>query len=183
MNDSLTYIQCYMLQIVKYLIFCWQSTPATTRWDETPGHGKGGETPGATPGASTHMWDATPGHATPGHATPGRDTPSHDRMNSSRRNRWDETPKTERGTASCYVCCNKSVLWKSVCMRTCNFKTFSSKVASSMIKYLSLTLQCFQVCKPTLFVNWMLVVLVKPLFSALLLKPTLPHKQFCICCK
>ncbi|XP_054285703.1 splicing factor 3B subunit 1 isoform X1 [Macrosteles quadrilineatus] len=74
------------------------ATPATTRWDETPGHGKGGETPGATPGASTRMWDATPGHATPGHATPGRETPSHDKMASSRRNRWDETPKTERET-------------------------------------------------------------------------------------
>lgn len=37
------------------------------------------------------MWDATPGAA-----TPGRDTPAHDK--SSRRNRWDETPKTERET-------------------------------------------------------------------------------------
>ncbi|GFG37140.1 hypothetical protein Cfor_05800 [Coptotermes formosanus] len=74
------------------------ATPASTRWDETPGHGKGGETPGATPGQSTRMWDATPGHATPGHATPGRETPSHDKGTSSRRNRWDETPKTERET-------------------------------------------------------------------------------------
>jgi splicing factor 3B subunit 1 len=74
------------------------ATPASTRWDETPGHGKGGETPGATPGQSTRMWDATPGHATPGHATPGRETPSHDKGASSRRNRWDETPKTERET-------------------------------------------------------------------------------------
>ncbi|CAG0896458.1 unnamed protein product [Darwinula stevensoni] len=62
-------------------------------WEETPGHarsGAGGETPGgaATP-SSTRLWDATPGHATPGHekATP-----------SARRNRWDETPKTERET-------------------------------------------------------------------------------------
>ena len=75
----------------------FQATPASTRWDETPGHGKGGETPGATPGQSTRMWDATPGHATPGHATPGRETASHDKGASSRRNRWDETPKTERG--------------------------------------------------------------------------------------
>ncbi|PNF36634.1 Splicing factor 3B subunit 1 [Cryptotermes secundus] len=74
------------------------ATPASTRWDETPGHGKGGETPGATPGQSTRMWDATPGHATPGHATPGRETPGHDKGASSRRNRWDETPKTERET-------------------------------------------------------------------------------------
>ncbi|XP_043471076.1 splicing factor 3B subunit 1 isoform X1 [Leptopilina heterotoma] len=73
------------------------ATPATIRWDETPGHGKGGETPGATPGVSTRMWDATPGHATPGAATPGRETPSHEKL-SSRRNRWDETPKTERET-------------------------------------------------------------------------------------
>ncbi|CAG2067567.1 unnamed protein product, partial [Timema podura] len=74
------------------------ATPSSTRWDETPGHGKGGETPGATPGQSTRMWEATPGHATPGHATPGRETtPSHDKS-SARRNRWDETPKTERET-------------------------------------------------------------------------------------
>ncbi|XP_035742278.1 splicing factor 3B subunit 1-like isoform X1 [Vespa mandarinia] len=73
-------------------------TPAAIRWDETPGHGKGGETPGATPGISTRMWDATPGHATPGAATPGRETPSHEKTVSSRRNRWDETPKTERET-------------------------------------------------------------------------------------
>ncbi|KAK0160480.1 hypothetical protein PV328_007888 [Microctonus aethiopoides] len=73
-------------------------TPAAIRWDETPGHGKGGETPGATPGVSTRMWDATPGHATPGAVTPGRETPSQDKIISSRRNRWDETPKTERET-------------------------------------------------------------------------------------
>lgn len=78
-------------------------TPAAIRWDETPGHGKGGETPGATPGVSTRMWDATPGHATPGAVTPGRETPSHEKVVSSRRNRWDETPKTERGL--CYKLC------------------------------------------------------------------------------
>lgn len=66
-------------------------TPADIRWDETPGH-KGSETPGATPGQSTRIWDATPGAA-----TPGRETPGHDKA-SSRRNRWDETPKTERET-------------------------------------------------------------------------------------
>lgn len=75
----------------------FQSTPAHARWDETPGHPKGSETPGATPGQSTRMWDATPGHATPGAATPGRETPGHEKGASSRRNRWDETPKTERG--------------------------------------------------------------------------------------
>ncbi|XP_044726974.1 splicing factor 3B subunit 1 [Chrysoperla carnea] len=75
-------------------------TPADHRWDETPGHKTGSETPGATPGQSTRMWDATPGHATPGAATPGRDTPghAHDGKSTSRRNRWDETPKTERET-------------------------------------------------------------------------------------
>ncbi|XP_065173292.1 splicing factor 3B subunit 1 isoform X2 [Atheta coriaria] len=66
-------------------------TPADHRWDETPGH-KGSETPGATPGQSTRIWDATPGAA-----TPGRETPGHDKA-ASRRNRWDETPKTERET-------------------------------------------------------------------------------------
>lgn len=85
-----------------------QVTPAAIRWDETPGHGKGGETPGATPGVSTRMWEATPGHATPGAVTPGRETPSHDKVLSSRRNRWDETPKTERGktftSMICYGC-------------------------------------------------------------------------------
>ncbi|XP_018562701.1 splicing factor 3B subunit 1 isoform X2 [Anoplophora glabripennis] len=68
-------------------------TPADIRWDETPGH-KGSETPGATPGQSTRIWDATPGAA-----TPGRETPGHGGDKStSRRNRWDETPKTERET-------------------------------------------------------------------------------------
>ena len=58
---------------------------------------------GATPGQSTRMWDATPGHATPGAVTPGRDTPGHATPGqtagtpSARRNRWDETPRTERG--------------------------------------------------------------------------------------
>lgn len=68
-------------------------TPADIRWDETPGH-KGSETPGATPGQSTRMWDSTPGAATPGRETPGH---SGDKS-TSRRNRWDETPKTERET-------------------------------------------------------------------------------------
>lgn len=77
-------------------------TPAAVRWDETPGHGKGAETPGATPGVSTRMWDATPAHATPGAATPGRETPSHEKTVTSRRNRWDETPKTERGCCAIY---------------------------------------------------------------------------------
>lgn len=80
----------------------WESaeTPSNTRWDETPGRKTGAETPGATPGQSTRMWDATPGHLTPGATTPGRDTgtPGH-QASSARRNRWDETPRTERGKA------------------------------------------------------------------------------------
>lgn len=70
-------------------------TPSHSRWDETPGRPKGSDTPGATP--STRAWDATPGHATPGAATPGRETPGH-QASSARKNRWDETPKTERDT-------------------------------------------------------------------------------------
>lgn len=75
-----------------------QATPSWENergaWEETPGGGgRGGETPGATP--SARVWDATPAHLTPGHATPGRDTPAH---HASRRNRWDETPKTDRET-------------------------------------------------------------------------------------
>ncbi|XP_039958218.1 splicing factor 3B subunit 1 [Bactrocera neohumeralis] len=70
----------------------WEDkTPGDHRWDETPGH-KGSETPGATPGLGTRIWDATPAHAmTPSHETPGQEK-------SARRNRWDETPKTERET-------------------------------------------------------------------------------------
>ncbi|XP_067641774.1 splicing factor 3B subunit 1 [Eurosta solidaginis] len=70
----------------------WEDkTPGDHRWDETPGH-KGSETPGATPGLSTRIWDATPAHP----MTPSHDTPGHEK--SARRNRWDETPKTERET-------------------------------------------------------------------------------------
>ncbi|XP_032364602.1 splicing factor 3B subunit 1 isoform X1 [Etheostoma spectabile] len=77
-------------------------TPSSTRWDETPGRPKGSETPGATP--STRMWDPTPSHTPAGAATPGRDTPGHatpghgGATGSVRKNRWDETPKTERET-------------------------------------------------------------------------------------
>uniref|UniRef100_A0A182J3Z3 Splicing factor 3B subunit 1 domain-containing protein n=1 Tax=Anopheles atroparvus TaxID=41427 RepID=A0A182J3Z3_ANOAO len=69
-----------------------EKTPADHRWDETPGH-KGSETPGATP--NVRIWDATPAHASGAAATPGRETPAE---KSTRRNRWDETPKTERET-------------------------------------------------------------------------------------
>lgn len=69
----------------------YQKTPADHRWDETPHH-KGNETP-ATP--SARMWDPTPAHQTPGRQA-GAETPAHEK--STRRNRWDETPKTERET-------------------------------------------------------------------------------------
>ncbi|XP_004535089.1 splicing factor 3B subunit 1 [Ceratitis capitata] len=70
----------------------WEDkTPGDHRWDETPGH-KGSETPGATPGLGTRIWDATPAHP----MTPSHETPGHEK--SARRNRWDETPKTERET-------------------------------------------------------------------------------------
>ena len=76
------------------------TTPSISRWDETPGRAKGAETPGATPGVSTRNWDTTPGHATPGAVTPGRETPGAQATPSARKNRWDETPKTERGMTS-----------------------------------------------------------------------------------
>ena len=82
---------------VAYIVVCHasvcvcllQSTPSASQWDETPGRAKGSETPGATP--STRLWESTPGHATPGAATPGHGTPG------GKKNRWDETPKTDRG--------------------------------------------------------------------------------------
>lgn len=93
--------------------FCSVKTPGHTpslRWDETPGRAKGSETPGATPGSK--IWDPTPSHTPAGAATPGRgDTPGHatpghgGATSSARKNRWDETPKTERGTSSgVWVC-------------------------------------------------------------------------------
>ncbi|KAL5278450.1 SF3B1 family protein [Megaselia abdita] len=72
-------------------------TPADHRWDETPGHKMGGETPGATPGIGTRMWEATPAHiSVPSVVPQSHETPAHEK--SARRNRWDETPKTERET-------------------------------------------------------------------------------------
>lgn len=97
-------------------MICLQRTPADHRWDETPGGGtgRGGETPGATPGQSTRQWDATPGHA-----TPGRETPSHASQPQSRRNRWDETPKTERGELTSYPIISylwiKNIFYITIC--------------------------------------------------------------------
>ena len=79
-------------------------TPGAQRWEETPGRLKGSETPGAivTPGPSTRAWAETPSHMTPGATTPGRGTPAVGATPggtpSMRKNRWDETPKTERET-------------------------------------------------------------------------------------
>ena len=102
----------YCQKIATFLVFVLQQTPGHTpahtpsnsRWDETPGRAKGSETPGTTP--STRIWDPTPSHTPAGAATPGRDTPGHATpghggatgSHRERKNRWDETPKTERET-------------------------------------------------------------------------------------
>ncbi|CAH8474873.1 unnamed protein product [Schistosoma haematobium] len=68
------------------------STPGSrSQWDDTPGRAKD---PGATPGQSVRQWSETPLFA----ATPGRETGSSafGGTPSARRNRWDETPHTER---------------------------------------------------------------------------------------
>ena len=74
------------------------ATPARplNQWDATPGRrDPGSETPsGATP--AVRMWDPTPAHATPGRETPGAATPGA--ATPGRRNRWDETPRTDRET-------------------------------------------------------------------------------------
>lgn len=64
------------------------ATPAIPgRWDQTPSHvPDGSKTPA--------QWEPTPVHVS---SQSGAITPSTDTINkSSRRNRWDETPKTER---------------------------------------------------------------------------------------
>jgi splicing factor 3B subunit 1 len=79
------------------------ATPGRQAWGETPGRvAPGAETPGHDT-AKGRMWDPTPAHATPGRdkssETPGHTsggaTPSGA---SSRRNRWDETPRAEKDT-------------------------------------------------------------------------------------
>ena len=81
--------------------FAEASTPQhNPAWAETPGRkDPGSETPGnATPGA--RMWDPTPAHTTPGRDKMGAETPGHGAATpsaSTRRNRWDETPRTDRG--------------------------------------------------------------------------------------
>ena len=77
------------------------TTPARAtlnQWDATPGRkDPGAETPG--PGAQIRQWDPTPAHATPGRDTPaGGMTPGAQTPGTARRNRWDETPRTDRET-------------------------------------------------------------------------------------
>ncbi|EUB57959.1 Splicing factor 3B subunit [Echinococcus granulosus] len=64
------------------------ATPSSRQWEETPGRPRD---PAATPGL--RQWAETPAYV-PSAATPGRDplagTPS------ARKNRWDETPHSER---------------------------------------------------------------------------------------
>ncbi|VDP77193.1 unnamed protein product [Echinostoma caproni] len=71
-------------------------TPGSrSQWDETPGRPKD---PSATPGQSVRQWAETPGHLS-GAVTPGRDVSGSSLLGgtpSARRNRWDETPHTER---------------------------------------------------------------------------------------
>jgi len=79
------------------------STPSHAAWAETPGRkDPGAETPGngSTP-AAVRMWDPTPAHTTPGREKSGAETPGHGAATpgaSTRRNRWDETPRTDRET-------------------------------------------------------------------------------------
>jgi len=73
------------------------STPSHAAWAETPGRkDPGSETPGV---AVVRAWDPTPAHATPGRQAGGAETPGHGAATpgaSARRNRWDETPRTDR---------------------------------------------------------------------------------------
>merc|ERR1719507_1624233 len=69
----------------------------------TPGRvAPGSETPGT--GDRGRMWDPTPAHATPGRdkssETPGHAGSATPGGASSRRNRWDETPRTDRETTA-----------------------------------------------------------------------------------
>lgn len=69
--------------IQKKKISTWEAeTPAVAHWEETPSRSKGSETPagGAMTPGSNRLWESTPGLD-----------------DSRKRNRWDETPKTERG--------------------------------------------------------------------------------------
>ncbi|KAL7064336.1 hypothetical protein AAHC03_05480 [Spirometra sp. Aus1] len=70
------------------------ATPASrTQWEETPGRPRD---TAVTPGPGVRQWSETPAHL-PAGATPGRDaTSALGGTPSARKNRWDETPHTER---------------------------------------------------------------------------------------
>ena len=77
------------------------ATPGRQAWAETPGRvAPGSETPGTVDRG--RMWDPTPAHTTPGRdkssETPGHAGSATPGGASSRRNRWDETPRTDRET-------------------------------------------------------------------------------------
>merc|ERR1719412_39339 len=76
------------------------TTPARLQpWDATPGRRDPSATPGSGMTPASRMWDATPAHQTPGHGVGGAETPGHvGAATPGRRNRWDETPRTERET-------------------------------------------------------------------------------------
>jgi len=78
------------------------ATPSRDSWAETPGRkDPGAETPGSGATPAARIWDATPAHQTPGRdAKGGAETPGHGAAtpSSARRNRWDETPRTDRET-------------------------------------------------------------------------------------
>ena len=76
------------------------ATPGRQAWGETPGRvAPGAETPGQE--GRGRMWDPTPAHTTPGRDR-SSETPGHGAATpggaSTRRNRWDETPRTDRET-------------------------------------------------------------------------------------
>lgn len=67
------------------------ATPkAPNMWDETPGRPQGDATP--NPNATPRIWDATPAHS----GATGGATPSIGTTPSSKRNRWDETPRADK---------------------------------------------------------------------------------------
>jgi len=79
------------------------ATPGRQAWAETPGRvAPGSETPGTVDRG--RMWDPTPAHTTPGRdkssETPGHAGSATPGGASSRRNRWDETPRTDRETTA-----------------------------------------------------------------------------------
>jgi len=65
-----------------------KATPSILcNWDEVLERAKSSD----AHAASRCLWESTPGHMTVGGTTPGNNTPVN------KKNRWDETPKTDRG--------------------------------------------------------------------------------------